>query len=253
MAKKNWILLKRGLSQDPKHREKMGGAIWVYLHILDRADWETGIVYDWKDQDEADDMKLNIRTMRKWRRDLDEAGYITCEQEQYGQKITIHNWVNPRTYSGEVLNKTQGDTEMSPQKTQGDTQGDTQGSINHVTPTFNSLNQVSKKGDLVDGMIAFRESPGMTRQHRLEAIENIIGQRLHINPSGRKWEDFTRFVDDRQQKDGQDFGVFLDWLTAQPNFDLSYWPPSKMREHWPRAFVEKKLTFDELAARAGYQ
>lgn len=139
MSKKHWILVKRGLSQDPKHREAMGNAVWVYLHILDRADWETGIVYDWKDQAEADDMGINVRTLRKWRRELGDGGYITCNQEQYGQQIVIHNWVNPRNYSGEILNKKQGDMESVPKSdTQGYIQGDTQGSINHVTPTYNS-------------------------------------------------------------------------------------------------------------------
>jgi len=204
MSKKHWILIKRGLSQDPKHREQMGNAIWVYMHILDRADWETGIVYDWKDNDEADDMSLNVRTMRKWRRELAEAGYITCIQEQYGQKIIIHNWVNPRTYSGEVLNEIQGDTESVPQKeaqgdTQGYMQGDTQGSINRVTPTYTSLtsNQESvksakakpkrPKANTVPELVLFRAvteryPPGVLHEV-VKGLVHDVGERLGREPT----------------------------------------------------------------------
>jgi len=113
----------------------------------------------------------------------------------------------------------------------------------------NQKNQ--KRGDLVDGFIELSRSPGIKRTIRLDAIASQIGQRLHINPSTKKWDDFLRFVDDRQQKDGQDFEHFLDWLTSQPNFDVSYWPPNKMQEHWPRAFV-KQQTFDQALKAAGY-
>ena len=51
MSKKNWIFIKRGLSEDPKHRERMGMAIWLFMHICDAADWETGKVYDWRDKE----------------------------------------------------------------------------------------------------------------------------------------------------------------------------------------------------------
>ena len=123
MSKKNWISVKRGLSEDPKHREAMGEALWLYLHIIDAADWELGIVYDWRDLDIANDMSLSQRTVRDWRQRLQDAGYIKCEQRQHSLDIIIHNWTDPRSYSGKVLNKKQGDTDMSPSEIQGDTQG----------------------------------------------------------------------------------------------------------------------------------
>lgn len=142
--KKQWISVKCGLSRDPKHRRQMGKAIWTYLHMLDLADWETGIVYDWKDENAAEDMGIDIRVLREDRRKLDDEGYITCRQKQYGQDITIHNWTNPREYTGEVYNQKQGDKKHPPSKTsQGDTQGDTQGSVKDVTPTLDSKNQIS--------------------------------------------------------------------------------------------------------------
>ena len=56
MSKKNWIFIKRDLSEDPKHRERMGMAIWLFMHICDYAEWETGICYGWKDKQIAEEM-----------------------------------------------------------------------------------------------------------------------------------------------------------------------------------------------------
>jgi DNA-binding protein H-NS len=113
MSKKNWISVKRGLSEDPKHRQAMGDAIWLFLHIIDAADWEKGIVYDWRDADIANDMSMNPRTVRDWRERLTKFGYIACIRRAHGLDIVIHNWTDPRTYSGKVLNKYQTDTVVS--------------------------------------------------------------------------------------------------------------------------------------------
>jgi Mn-dependent DtxR family transcriptional regulator len=91
MSKKNWISVKRGLSEDPKHREAMGEAVWLYLHIIDAADWEKGIVYDWRDKDIAADMGINPRTIRDWRDRLTSKGYITCKQQQHCAQIMWYN------------------------------------------------------------------------------------------------------------------------------------------------------------------
>lgn len=104
MAKKNWIYIKRGLSEDPKHREQMGNRIWLFMHMIDRADWETGIVAGWVDRDEAEDMGIPWRTLQFQRRELEEAGYITCIQKFQHQDIIIHNWSNPKDYGGKVVN-----------------------------------------------------------------------------------------------------------------------------------------------------
>ena len=125
MTKKNWISVKRGLSEDPKHREAMGGAVWLYLHIIDAADWEKGIVYDWRDKDIADDMSINQRTIRDWRDRLISKGYITCERRPHSLNIIIHNWTDPRSYSGKKLNINQSDITMSNTKKVIDTVIDT--------------------------------------------------------------------------------------------------------------------------------
>jgi hypothetical protein len=134
MSKKNWIFIKRGLSEDPKHRQAIGDAIWLYMHMCDAADWEKGIVYDWRDKDIGIDMSLSTATVRAWRDRLSKLGYITCTQRQHCLEVTIHNWTNPRDYSGKKMNVRQGDMAVSPSKKdevegvpQGVPQGDMQG------------------------------------------------------------------------------------------------------------------------------
>lgn len=104
MTKKNWIMVKRGLSEDPKHRQAMGNRIWLFLHMIDRCDWETGIAHDWRDEDEASDMGIAWRTLQHQRQELEELGYITCIKRRAAQDIIIHNWINPRNYAGKTLN-----------------------------------------------------------------------------------------------------------------------------------------------------
>lgn len=135
--KKQWISIKCGLSRDPKHRRAMANSIWLFMHMLDLADWNTGVIEDWRDEAEAEEMGMELRTLREQRRELNELSYITCTQKQRGQRIVIHNWTNPREYTGEIYNQKQGDNKMSPKKEQiqGYVQGYAQGSIKNVTPT----------------------------------------------------------------------------------------------------------------------
>jgi hypothetical protein len=31
--------------------------------------------------------------------------------------------------------------------------------------------------------------------------------------------------------------TFVRWLKSQPGFDMNFWSPQRMMEHWPRAFA----------------
>lgn len=93
----------------------MKEAVWLFLHICDAADWEKGIVYDWRDREIAIDMSLSTNTVRGWRQRLEDFGYIRCVQRQHGLEIIIHNWTNPREYGGKVVNRVfEGDMVVSP-------------------------------------------------------------------------------------------------------------------------------------------
>jgi len=123
--KKTWIKVKRGLLS-PAHRTRMGARIWLFLYMLDRADWETGIVYGWIDREEAKDFGMQHRTLTDQRQQLEKDGYIVCVQRQRHQDIKMVKWTDPRKYDGVMQNE--GDI-------QGDTEGNIQGSRKFRTPT----------------------------------------------------------------------------------------------------------------------
>jgi hypothetical protein len=136
MAKKHWIYIKRGLSEDPKHRSQMGECIWLYMHIIDRADWETGTAFDWRDKEEAADMGMPVDTLRRQRQKLEELDYIRTKQKQHSQDVFIMEWKNPRDYGSETKNpRFEGSHESPPSKNEGGIQGSNQG-----------LNQGSNEG-----------------------------------------------------------------------------------------------------------
>jgi hypothetical protein len=201
MAKKHWIYIKRGLSEDPKHRNAMGECIWLYMHIIDRADWEKGIAYDWKDEAEAADMGMPLRTLREQRRKLDDLGYISCVQLKHNQNIIIKRWINPRDYGGKVMNSDgiEGDIGMEPltdnenkDDSQDYTKGYTKGSSQDVTPTSNSESKSSsKKGDLLDGILAFQKPDD---KPILDDFERSLGFGALPWYSNTTWEKFRRFV-----------------------------------------------------------
>jgi hypothetical protein len=146
--KKLWVSVKRGLVRDTKHRIAMGECVWMFMYMLDIADWETGVISDWKDEAASEDMQMPIRTIRDQRRKLEELNYVSCEKKQYSQSITILNWTNPREYSGAVYNPKQSDTRPSPSRNaQSDTQSDTQSSSQSVTPT--SYSKIKNHGTKV--------------------------------------------------------------------------------------------------------
>lgn len=244
VMKKQWISVKCGLSRDPKHRQSMGESVWVFLHMLDIVTWEDGIVRDWKDEAAAEDLGMPVRTLREHRRKLSELEYITCRQKQYTQDIVIHNWTNPREYSGRDYNKKQGDRIVSPEDY---TQGDTQGSRKDVTPTSNSNNKQSKRGDLVDGYLQLLNSPGLKRQARLDAILSYLGGKLQINTETARWKKFAKFVDNRQQTEGENIETFVTWLLSQEGFDIMYWSPMRCEEMWTQAFIVTKIPAIEYA------
>lgn len=103
MAKKTFLKIKRGLIT-AKHRISMDGAVWLFLHILDRTDWENGTVTDWRDADAAENLGMSIPGIRKYRRRLEDGGYIACRQSLHCQVIYVNNWSNPQSdWNGEKV------------------------------------------------------------------------------------------------------------------------------------------------------
>ena len=96
--KRTWIKVQRGLIA-PKHRTTMGARIWLYLYILDRADWETGIIHEWTDQDVAEELDMKTRTVKQQRQQLEADGYIICQRRWQCQEIRVINYYGPKPNS----------------------------------------------------------------------------------------------------------------------------------------------------------
>lgn len=247
MAKKNWIYIKRGLSEDAKHRAAMGECIWLFLHIIDRADWEMGIAYDWKDEQEAADMGMPVRTLREQRRKLDELNYISCKQRQYGQDIIIKNWTNPRDYSGKVLN--QGGSETEPE---GYTQGYTQGSSQDVTPTSDSLsksltdstkNTAYRRGeqeapDKIGILLDMeKNSIGAQRLYKADALLSRWSVAFLVKTTSKDWRKFAEYAVEMQTKNGWEPDKFIEWVKKQEGYP-TYWSQKRMEENYMKAFMQ---------------
>jgi uncharacterized protein Usg len=142
MQKKTFIKVRRGIL-DAKHVQTLGVRFAYYLQLLDLANWETGKVLFYRDQDIADKFEMNIRTIRDWRTTLQSDGYITCVQKKHHQEIIINKWENPRGKGdiNPVLKNDEDDTNMSPleeKSIEGDTNGDTNGGNQSVTLPYSS-------------------------------------------------------------------------------------------------------------------
>jgi hypothetical protein len=97
----------------------------------------------------------------------------------------------------------------------------------------------SKKGDLLDGMIAAQNSAGMQKMNDMNEIRTKIAKKLNVNPDNKKWEDFIDFAYNMQKKNNQSIDKFMVWAIDN-NFNPIYWTPEKMRTLWPQAFVENR-------------
>jgi len=102
--KRTWITVKRGILE-PKHRFALGELIYLFMLILDKTNWESGVIEDWLDHGVAEEMEMPLATLVDQRRKLESKGYITCERKQHGIRIIVHNWTNPREYTGKVYNE----------------------------------------------------------------------------------------------------------------------------------------------------
>lgn len=184
MAKKHWIYIKRGLSEDPKHRAAMGECVWLFMHIIDRADWETGIAYDWKDREEAAEMSMSAETLRDQRQKLEKLDYIRCSQKQRGQDIQIMEWRNPRDYGSEIKNpRVQGDALPLPTDFQGDAHGDAQVSSQPTTPSSDSISQSH----------SLSEEENQQVNDKVEAIIRGSIEAKKMEKAGKSWNHREKF------------------------------------------------------------
>jgi hypothetical protein len=102
----------------------------------------------------------------------------------------------------------------------------------------NSIPTSSKKEqDMIDSLLDMSKFPGAKREARVNSILSYLGETFHLNTETKAWRGFAKYVDGEQQSKGWDIKKFVSWLYGQKGFDLQFWPPSKMQEFYPAAFV----------------
>jgi hypothetical protein len=97
----------------------------------------------------------------------------------------------------------------------------------------------AKKGDIIDGMVAARNSAGMEKMYGMKVVRDRIEEKFCVNPDGKRWEDFIEYAYNMQKKNNQNIDRFIVWAIDN-GFNPVYWTPEKMRTLWPQAFVENK-------------
>lgn len=93
--KKTFIKVRRGILE-PKHIIALGSTWYLYLYILDQAEWDSGKINNWKDKFAADDLGRPLSQIRLHRQHLQDTGYINCVKSQHSQTIEVNNWHDPR-------------------------------------------------------------------------------------------------------------------------------------------------------------
>jgi len=161
-SKKTFIKIKRGLLA-PKHRVAIREAVWLFMEMIDRADWETGIIYDWKDSDAAEKLGLSLPSVRQQRKKL-EGRYIEVFQKQHSLQIRVLNWDDPK----EKWN------------IQGDSQGDSQG-VNEGAPC--TIQGDSHSDRLLTPSMLQGDSQGDSRLSPVHIIKNIRIKNLRRSDS----------------------------------------------------------------------
>lgn len=110
----------------------------------------------------------------------------------------------------------------------------------HRLPENNNPDSRPAK-DLIDHLLDMSNFPGAKAEARRNSILSYLGERLHVNTETKAWREFAKYVDGQQQK-GDKIETFIAWLLGQDKFQIQYWPPRRMMEMWPQAFIKTEST-----------
>jgi hypothetical protein len=115
----------------------------------------------------------------------------------------------------------------------------------HRLPDNTGLTEEEKEqvNNGLTSYLALSQAPGIKAEARRNSILSYLGERLHVNTETKAWREFAKYADGQQQN-GEKVEVFISWLLGQKGFDLQYWPPRRMAEMWPQAFIPKSERYN---------
>lgn len=105
----------------------------------------------------------------------------------------------------------------------------------YATKVLESYSKVNEPDKVLE-WLKMSQFPGAKKAERVDNILSYCAVALKRTTTSKEWEQFAKWIDDRQQKDGQMVEVFVKWLLGQKNYDPQFWPVKKMQEFWPQAF-----------------
>lgn len=88
-----WVHLWGGLVRDPtgKHHKAIKQAVWLYLYLLQGANWKTGLLFR-RIATIATETGINPRTIERWLMILRKGGYIRSASNGRTLNISITKW-----------------------------------------------------------------------------------------------------------------------------------------------------------------
>jgi len=220
MRTKTWIKVKCGLL-DPEHVDKLQHNWYLFLYMLDMADWATGTIPEWKDEYAAEEFRKPINLIREHRKQLQKDEYIICEKQQYCQHITIYNYSDPRRYDGAILNRhkpqSSDKTEVRKDQSSGQSYAQSSGqtTISHAVNSHSSYSHIKHINTLINKDIVIKEKSSPT--FSTDTIDRLFSYGVaksvirEVNTSTNGWTDaaVNRLIDDLRERKGDDIGGLL--------------------------------------------
>ena len=109
---------------------------------------------------------------------------------------------------------------------------------------------IKKANKKMDAYLEMMNTDGIKTEARRASIQSYLGERLHVNTETKAWREFAKYADGQQQKYGEKIETFVSWLLGQDKFQIQYWPPRRMMEMWPQAFIKNET--QERTTSTGY-
>lgn len=220
------IFLSQAWYWSKRHKEDDG---WFYKT---GKEWEEETGLTRSEQETARKHCARVGVLEQKRKGIPATMYYRVKKERVYELLGLQ-FAEPQQTGSDDLPKF-----AEPQQSDGYSNINKETETPPTTPPSIDLEEVKAEANIkVDAFLMLSQSPGMKKQARVDSILSYIGGKLRINATSRKWEQFAKFVDDRQQNFNESVEVFINWLISQPKFDAKFWPPNRMEEFWPQAFA----------------
>ncbi len=261
-----WAPLRKGLFTDPKHRDKIGTAIWLYGYLHQVADWETGRLTI-KVARICKETGMGTRTVKRHLQDLRKNEYIEVTRRPHDLGIQITKW-RPISKSRGAKNGTSGEGEKCqllysevPTFVRSAKNG-TSVSTSKITPkqargakngTSNESLLQNQKNNVPESKIPDASpSENFTARRTqkfttvdLETAEFILEKIRTLKedfkqPNLNSWADDIRLMRERDGRAHQEIRDLFTWANANLFWRSNILSPGKLRKQWDQLCIQRQ-------------